>query len=87
MSINSNETLRVGTVIQDRWVILEFIGRGGMGEVYRAHQINLKRDIALKIISNQWLGNHLSERISSRGQWKPICCSSRIGLARSMGGL
>lgn len=47
--------MAVGTVIQDKWVILEFLGKGGMGEVYRAHQVNLKRDIAIKIISREWL--------------------------------
>jgi len=26
-----------------------------MGEVYRAHQLNLKRDVAIKVISRDWL--------------------------------
>lgn len=47
--------LPAGTVIQEKWVILEFIAKGGMGEVYRAHQLNLKRDVAIKIISREWL--------------------------------
>mgnify|MGYP001210699439 CR=1 FL=1 len=55
MNNQNQQTLQMGTVIQDKWVILEFIGRGGMGEVYRAHQVNLKRDIAIKIISREWL--------------------------------
>jgi serine/threonine-protein kinase len=49
------QTLQIGTVIHDKWVILEFLGKGGMGEVYRAHQVNLRRDIAIKIISREWL--------------------------------
>ncbi|MBW1704483.1 MAG: protein kinase [Deltaproteobacteria bacterium] len=48
-------SLRIGTVLNDKWVILEFIAKGGMGEVYRAHQLNLKRDVAIKIISREWL--------------------------------
>ncbi len=32
---------------------MERIGKGGMGEVYRAHQLNLKRDVAIKIISQE----------------------------------
>ena len=34
---------------------MECIGKGGMGEVYRAHQLNLKRDVAIKVISAQML--------------------------------
>jgi len=48
-------TLQPGTLIDGKWVILEFIAKGGMGEVYHAHQLNLKRDVALKIISLEWL--------------------------------
>ena len=47
--------LPLGTVIQDKWIVLEFVAKGGMGEVYRAHQTNLKRDVAIKIISQGWL--------------------------------
>ncbi len=55
MGNNSNHNIPIGTVINDKYVILEFIARGGMGEVYRAHQTNLKRDVAIKIISREWL--------------------------------
>ncbi|MGA7878172.1 MAG: SUMF1/EgtB/PvdO family nonheme iron enzyme [Desulfoferrobacter sp.] len=47
MSSTESRTFEIGTVLNDKWVILEFIDTGGMGEVYRAHQLNLKRDVAI----------------------------------------
>ncbi|MBW2064478.1 MAG: protein kinase [Deltaproteobacteria bacterium] len=55
MGDDSKHSIPVGTVMNEKYVILEFIAKGGMGEVYRSHQINLKRDVAIKIISEEWL--------------------------------
>jgi len=57
----SQNIFETGKVINDQWVILELIGKGGMGEVYRAHQLNLKRDVAIKVISSQWLQSLLED--------------------------
>lgn len=40
-----------GSIIEDKWVLMEAIAKGGMGDVYRAHQLNLRRDVAIKLIS------------------------------------
>ncbi len=57
INMDSNQTggWSTGTIIDGKWVLIECIGKGGMGEVYRAHQLNLKRDVAIKMISDQYL--------------------------------
>ena len=48
-------TLNVGDVLNNKWVILSFIDKGGMGEVYRAYQSNLNREVAIKVILQEWI--------------------------------
>ncbi len=55
MTKTCKTTLKVGDVLNNKWVILGFIDKGGMGEVYRAHQSNLNRDVAIKVVSQEWL--------------------------------
>jgi len=57
MSNPSNNIFKTGFVLNDKWVIIEFVGKGAMGEVYRAHQLNLKRDVAIKVISQEMLAS------------------------------
>ena len=55
MTTSCSNSLKTGDVLNNKWVILEFIDKGGMGEVYRAHQTNLNRDVAIKVISKEWI--------------------------------
>lgn len=47
------ETGEISTLIGGRYQILERIGQGGMGKVYKVKHTHLSRTFALKIISNQ----------------------------------
>ncbi len=52
MNEPQNVKFKPGKILDGKWIIIELIGKGAMGEVYRAHQTNLKRDVAIKIISD-----------------------------------
>lgn len=45
-----------GTILADRYRIVSLLGKGGMGEVYRADDLILKEPIALKILPRDLTG-------------------------------
>ncbi len=55
MTLQDDCLLKTGDVINGKWIILESLGKGGMGEVYKAHQLDLDRYMAIKCISRSWI--------------------------------
>jgi serine/threonine-protein kinase len=44
-----------GIILNGKWEILEHIATGGKGEVYRARQTNLDRQVVVKTVSIHYL--------------------------------
>ena len=56
-NVGSGLTLLPGTVIGNRYEVLQILGEGGMGAVYKARDIELDRVIALKVIRPELASN------------------------------
>ena len=43
-----------GTVLNNRYQLLELLGRGGMSDVFRARDLMLERYVAIKVLHEQY---------------------------------
>ena len=50
-------SLKVGSRLGS-YEVVSLIGQGGMGEVYRAHDTKLRRDVALKVLPEEFMADH-----------------------------
>ena len=53
----------IGTTLLNRYQIDSELGQGGIGIVYRGHDLLLDRDIAIKVINTQALGSEGNTRL------------------------
>ena len=55
------DRLTAGRILGERYQIRELLGRGGMGEVFRAFDLKLRVDVALKAVRAEKLGNQRAD--------------------------
>ncbi len=48
--MNEVEAVKIGDILDDRYELTEIVGRGGCGIVFRATDLNLDREIAVKVM-------------------------------------
>ena len=48
--MSDHQELAIGTALGGRYELTEEIGEGGFGKIYRARQLNIDRDVAVKIL-------------------------------------
>lgn len=59
------EASMIGKIVA-QYKILEILGKGGMGQVYRAHDNQLDRTVVLKLLSSELLSNDTARKRFSR---------------------
>jgi len=75
-----------GTLLADRYRILSLLGRGGMGEVYRANDLKLSQPVAIKFLPEETAANermlarfHAEVRIARQVSHPNVCRVYDIG--------
>jgi hypothetical protein len=78
-----------GRILGDRYRIVGLLGRGGMGEVYRADDLKLGQPVALKFLPEKMLKDgpsltrfHREVRVARQVSHKNVCRVYDIGEAR-----
>src|SRR5688572_7061019 len=83
-------SLANGDVIAERYRIIRLIGRGGMGEVYEAHDLPLNEQVALKTLRGDLAGDetlllrfHQEISIARKVTHPNVCRIFEVGIHRA----
>lgn len=75
-----------GTILADRYRIVGLLGKGGMGEVYRADDLKLSQPVALKFLPDRYLSDgaalarfHREVRVARQVTHRSVCRVYDIG--------
>src|SRR6185503_4662142 len=75
-----------GTILADRYRIVGLLGKGGMGEVYRADDLKLSQPVALKFLPERLLSDgaalarfHREVRVARQVSHRNVCRVYDIG--------
>jgi serine/threonine protein kinase len=75
-----------GTILAERYRIVGLLGKGGMGEVYRADDLKLSQPVALKFLPQRYLSDgatlarfHREVRVARQVSHRNVCRVYDIG--------
>ena len=81
-----------GTVLASRYRIIGIVGKGGMGEVYKAEDLQLSQVVALKFLPESVVGDERCSRVFAAkfampGRFRMSMSAASSTLASSTGGI